>query len=177
MGLSRLERHLASPRNAERQRAYAKNFDTGPVSTPEVVVNGTARALGSSINEIESALAASDVALSSRRIPIRMQNAGGTVVIDVPGVANPQDQSEATIWLAVVQRKAVVTVKAGENAEKTLTYYNVVRELTPAGVWTGHPVTVRLATGALMHPETEDIIALLQENETGPIIGAGHLAP
>ena len=76
-----------------------------------------------------------------------------------------------------MQRRAEVVVKSGENAGKTLIYHNVVRELTPAGIWTGHPVTVRLATGALMHPETEDIIALLQERETGPIIGAAHLMP
>jgi hypothetical protein len=50
-----------------------------------------------------------------------------------------------------------------------------VRELTPVGLWNGRPATIRLARAAIMRPETEDLIVLIQEASTGPIIGAARL--
>ncbi len=75
----------------------------------------------------------------------------------------------------MVQKSAQVSVRGGENNGKTLTYYNVVRELTPVGLWNGRPATIRLARAAIMRPETEDLIVLIQEASTGPIIGAARL--
>lgn len=167
---------LASARNSERQRAYAKRFDTGPVSTPEAVINGAAHALGSSRDQIEQALKATETALSSRRIAVRAWHYGSNVVIEIGGATDENDVAEATIWLAVVQKRATVAVKYGDNVGKDLTYHNVVHEMTPVGLWNGRPTTIRLATGAVMHPESESLVVLLQENDNGPIIGAAKLA-
>ncbi|AHB47417.1 hypothetical protein W911_01810 [Hyphomicrobium nitrativorans NL23] len=166
---------LAGPRNAERQRAYVERFGTGTVFTPQAVVNGTMEVLGSDANEIDRAIRATETALSSSRIPVLFWHFGNTIIIETGGAAPEAEPREATIWLAVVQRKVDVPIKGGENAGKTLTYYNVVRELTPVGVWNGRPATIRLARAAIMRPETEDLIVLIQEAETGPILGAARL--
>jgi hypothetical protein len=166
---------LANPRNAERQREYAKRLDIGTVYTPQAIVNGAAEVLGSSKSEIDRAIKATDTAISSSRIPIRFWYYANTIIIEVAGAMPGSQPKDATIWLAVVQRTAEVPVKAGENAGKTLTYYNVVRELTPVGLWNGRPTTIRLSRGAVMRPETEDLIVLVQEQNTGPIIGAARL--
>lgn len=166
---------LAGPRNAERQRAYVERFGTGTVFTPQAVVNGTMEVLGSDANEIDRAIRATETALSSSRIPVLFWHFGNTIIIETGGAAPDAEPREATIWLAVVQRKVNVPIKTGENAGKTLTYYNVVRELTPVGVWNGRPATIRLARAAIMRPETEDLIVLIQEANTGPIIGAARL--
>jgi hypothetical protein len=166
---------LAGPRNSERQREYAKRLDTGTVYTPQAVVNGAAEVLGSSESEIDRALRATETALGGSRIPVHFWHYGASIIIETGSAPAGFEPKEATIWLAVVQRSVEVEVKGGENKGKTLTYYNVVRELTPVGLWNGRPATIRLARAAVMRPETEDLVVLIQETNGGPIIGAARL--
>lgn len=166
---------LAGPRNAERQRAYAERFGSGTVYTPQAVINGSMEVLGSDEAEIERAIRATDAVQSSSRIPVNFWHFGNTIIIEAGGLPSGSDTREATIWLAVVQKTVNVSVKGGENAGETLTYYNVVREFTPVGVWNGRPTTIRLARAAIMRPESEDLIVLIQEGSTGPIIGAARM--
>ena len=63
----------------------------------------------------------------------------------------------------------------GENRGKTVTYYNVVRELIPVGMWSGDPMTVQLDRSSVMRPGAERYAALLQQGRGGPIIGAALL--
>jgi hypothetical protein len=166
---------LAVPRNSDRQRAYAQSLGTGTVYTPQAIVNGAAEVLGSSRSEIERAISATDTALSSSRVPVHFWAYRGSIIIETgPAPRDTEPSKESTIWLAVVQRSVTVTVKGGENKGKSLTYYNVVRELTPVGLWNGKPATIRLARAEIMRPE-EDLIVLIQEPDYGPIIGAARL--
>jgi hypothetical protein len=165
---------LAVPRNAERQRLYAQRLGTGTVYTPQAIVNGAAEVLGSSRSEIERAISATETALASSRVPLHFWHYGGAIIIEAGSAPRDSEPKESTIWLAVVQKSVDVTVKGGENKGKTLTYYNVVRELTPVGLWNGRPATIRLARAAIMR-ENEDLIVLIQEPDSGPIIGAARL--
>lgn len=166
---------LAVPRNADRQRAYAQRLGTGTVYTPQAIVNGAAEVLGSSKSEIERAINATETALASSRVPLHFWHYGAAIIIETGSAPRDAEPKESTIWLAVVQKTVTVTVKSGENKGKTLTYYNVVRELTPVGLWNGRPATIRLARAAIMRPESEDLIVLIQEPDSGPIIGAARL--
>lgn len=166
---------LAGARNAERQRQYAERFGIGTVYTPQAVVNGAIEVVGSSESEIDRAIRATETALASSRVPVHFWHYGNSIIIETGSARNDMEPKEATIWLAVVQKSAQVAVKAGENAGKTLTYYNVVRELTPVSVWNGRPATIRLARAAIMRPETEELVVLIQEANSGPIIGAARL--
>ncbi|HKZ97214.1 MAG TPA: DUF1223 domain-containing protein, partial [Hyphomicrobiaceae bacterium] len=100
---------------------------------------------------------------------------GNMIIIETGAVPEGTESKEATIWIALVQKTAEVAVKRGENGGKTLTYANIVREMTPVGVWTGKPAMIQLARTAIMRPETEDSIVLIQEADNGPIIGAAWL--
>ncbi len=166
---------LAGSRNAERQRDYAERLGIGTVYTPQAVVNGAVEVVGSSASEIDRAINATETALASSRVPVHFWHYGNSVIIETGSAPRDAEPKEATIWLAVIQKAVQVTVKAGENKGKTLTYYNVVRELTPVGVWNGRPATIRLARADIMRPETEELVVLIQEASTGPIIGAARL--
>jgi hypothetical protein len=166
---------LASPRNTERQRDYAKRFGIGPVYTPQAVVNGAAQALGSSKEDIDHAIDESSAAFNARRVPVQFWYHGSAIIIEMGAGPEGMPQKDATVWLAVVQKQAVVDIKRGENAGKSQTYYNVVRELTPVGLWNGRPAQIRLARAAIMTPETEKLFVLIQEDETGLITGAARL--
>jgi hypothetical protein len=166
---------LASPRNTERQRAYSKTLGTGPVYTPQAVINGVAEALGSNRADIDRAIEETARQMADRRVSLHVWSFAGSIIIEAGGAPGGGAAKEATIWLAVVQKSASVAVRSGENGGKTLTYYNVVREMTPVGLWTGRPATIKLAHEAVMHPDSEDLIVLIQEASAGPIIGAARL--
>lgn len=166
---------LASSRNTERQRTYAKNFGIGPVYTPQVVVNGSAQVLGSNAQEIDHAIEASAADKQTPRVPVAFWSYGDSVIIETGAAPPGVHIKDATIWLAVVQKLVEVPVKGGENKGETLTYTNVVHELTPVGLWNGRPATIRLALTSVMSPESEDLVVLIQEADAGPIIGAARL--
>ncbi len=79
---------------------------------------------------------------------------------------------EATILLGVVQMSGEVQIKAGENAGQNVTYTNIVRELTPVGIWKGQAMRVQLPRAAMMQADVQKVVVLMQEGRSGPIIGA-----
>jgi len=163
---------LASQKNSERQKAYAKTRGDGAIYTPQVVVNGLMGVNGSKPGEIEKAITETEVELRSARVPIRFWHERNTIYIEVAGAPPGTDLKQAIVWFAVVQKSAKVPIEQGENKGKTLTYTNIVREMSPVGVWKGKPLSVALARTAIMRPETEASVVLLQEGSGGPIIGA-----
>lgn len=166
---------LATPRNAERQRAYAKSRGDGAVYTPQVVVNGTTHVNGAIAADIDTALEQGWPRLTAAQVPVRFWIERGTVVIQTGAGPDSSTYSEATIWLAVIKRSAKVDIARGENGGQTVTYTNVVRELAPVGMWAGKPMQIRLARTAILRPEFEACAILLQASDGGPIIGAAWM--
>jgi len=163
---------LASQKNSERQKAYAKTRGDGAIYTPQVVVNGLKGVNGSKPAEIENAIKSTENELQSMRVPIRFWHERNTIYIEAGAAPPGTDLKQAIVWFAVVQKSAKVPIEQGDNKGKTLTYTNIVREMSPVGVWKGKPINVALARNAIMRPETEACVVLLQEGRGGPIIGA-----
>lgn len=163
---------FASPRNTERQRAYAKSRGDGAIYTPQAVINGSIHVNGSSRSEIDQAidLTSKDAALP--HVALRFWQEANTLNI-ATGAAEPgREVKEATIWLGVVQTTGSVQIPKGENAGQTLVYTNIVRELTPIGLWKGQPLMIQIPRAAVMLPATQKSVVLVQEGKAGPIIGA-----
>lgn len=165
---------LASDKNSERQKAYAKERGDGAIYTPQVIVNGMVGVPGSDAKAINEAINVTEEALSGSRVPIRFWHERNSIVIETGDAPEGLENKEATIWFAVVQKQAEVPVERGENKGKTLTYTNIVREMLPVGTWNGKAMNLRLARTAIMRPETEACIVLLQEGRggVGPVLGA-----
>src|SRR5262249_40020247 len=120
---------LASPKFAERQRAYARARGDGAIYTPHAVVNGMAHVNGSDEGQIARAIERTSKALSV--VPVRLSEEKGKLVIETGSVPQGVAGKEATIWLAAIAKSIEVPIQRGENEGKTITYYNVVRELIP----------------------------------------------
>jgi hypothetical protein len=162
----------ASPRNSDRQRAYAKARGDGAIYTPQVVVNGMVHVNGSQKTDIDNAVEMTSKDVSMQRVPVKFWQERNTLNI-ATGAANPNlPVREATVWLGVVQTSAKVDIKTGENAGKSLVYTNVVRDLTPIGLWKGEPLMIQIPRGAVMLAETQKAVVLIQEGRAGPIVGA-----
>ncbi len=163
---------LASDKNSERQKFYAKARGDGAIYTPQVIVNGMIGVPGNDSKAIDEAINVSDEALQKSHVPIRFWHERNSIIIEAGAAPPGLAYKEATIWFAVVQKKANVPVERGDNKGKTLTYTNIVREMIPVGTWDGKAMDLRLARTAVMRPETEACIVLLQEGKAGPILGA-----
>ncbi|MDX2290340.1 MAG: DUF1223 domain-containing protein [Hyphomicrobiaceae bacterium] len=164
----------ASARNSERQRVYARTRGDGAVYTPQAVVNGRLHAVGSSAKDIDKALSRLGVA-SPLNVALDIRKEGSSLVIEAGAGAVGAGREGATLWLALVQPEGVVPVKRGENSGRTLTYTNIVREMTAVGMWSGEAVTIKLAASDVMMPDTTACAVILQQGNGGPILGAAWL--
>jgi hypothetical protein len=163
---------LASSRNTERQRAYAKARGDGAIYTPQAVVNGITHVNGAQKADIASAIEATTKRIEPDRVQLWFWQERNTLNIAVGAAASGRNIKEATVWLGVVQTTANVDIKRGENSGKSLVYTNVVRELTPIGLWKGQAMMIQIPRAAVMTPETQKSVVLIQEGKAGPIVAA-----
>jgi hypothetical protein len=166
---------LASPKFTGRQRAYAKARGDGEVYTPQVVVNGAVRVVGTKRGEIDRAIERTSKTLAAARVAMRVWTNNQTVTVEVGAAADPGASSAGTVWVAAVQPRADVEIRHGENRGRKLTYYNVVRDLTAVGMWSGRSTRIQLQHGAVVRSGSERCAVLLQQGTTGPIIGAAWM--
>ena len=160
---------LSSPKFGERHKAYARAFKD-MIYTPQAVINGAVH-----INGADEALLTRKIeTLHGPRVPIRIWEENGKLHIEA-AAGNDTNGKNATLWLAVIADKVTVPITRGENSGKTLTYFNVVREITPVGMWTGKAMSVQFERATIARPDTNRCAVLLQEGQGGPIIGAAML--
>jgi hypothetical protein len=161
---------FSSHEATERQRNYAQSLGLSSVYTPQMVVDGRFDAVGSDRAKIDQAIAA---ASEHERllIEIATRPAGGWLVTVPSGeIAQP-----ATVWLALYDRQHSTPVRRGENAGKTLTDYNIVREFRAIGRWDGAELNLPLELGATDFAQ-RGFAVIVQTSTAGPILGAA-LAP
>ena len=166
---------LASPANSARQRSYARARGDGQVYTPQAVINGVRHVVGSYEADIERAIARAKSSRRHQAIPLKMWSEGDTLVIRAGAASKGVKVKPATIWLALVQKKKTVAIKRGENSGRKITYYSVVRELTPVGRWNGQEVTVKLPKHHLKSGGADGCTVLLQVDMAGPILAAAEM--
>ncbi len=159
---------LASPKFSKRQRAYAQSRGDGQVYTPQAVIDGRDHVVGSSKGDIEAALKAHAAKPSALVLAAGLEK--GTITINIGQAVDVV--SEMTVWLAVVQNEANIDVKAGENRGRKLTYFNVVRDMVPAGMWSGAATTIRQSASALSSGSNQRFAVLVQRGTGGPIVAA-----
>ncbi len=165
---------LGSPKFTKRQRAYAVARGDGQVYTPQLVVNGLRHVVGSITRDIDAAIQASSAEFAKVRVPMSASLKAGIVAIEIGASPSPPPV-EGTVWIAIVQTEVTIAVRSGENGGRKLTYHNVVRDLIPAGMWSGTAATIRLQHGTISQAPAEQVVVLLQKGLGGPIVGATRL--
>lgn len=161
---------LANPAFSKRQRDYAAARKDNHVYTPQVVINGRIHTKGNNLPAIEKAL---DIARmpGEGAIHISAERAGAELVVEIGGRASAGQVTPGTVWLATVRPEVAVTIKQGENRGRMITYFNVVRSLTPVGTWTGEPTKLKLPHAELASKD-ERCAVFVQLGHSGPIVTA-----
>ena len=165
---------LSSAANSERQRDYAQMRGDGRVYTPQIVVDGIIHENGSNEAAIEMAMRNAATRLAEVKVPVRMHAEGDTLVIGIGAAPEASDKRSATVWLAIAKEEATVSVTRGENRGRDLSYHHPVRDLTPVGMWVGEAMTLRLPLKDLKAMGGDCLVALLQVENAGAILGAAE---
>jgi hypothetical protein len=156
---------LAKPSFSVRQRAYARGRGDRGIYTPQVVVNGVSAVVGSDAAAIAQAVARTDQEKDVLCVKVSMQRSGDQITVAV-GAADRAAVS-GRVLLAAVERRRTVHVAHGENADKRLTYTNVVRRLTPLGPWTGMASRYKISRAKAMPADADGLVALVQADHDG----------
>jgi hypothetical protein len=157
----------------ERQAAYANVRGDGEVYTPQAVVNGTKHAIGSQRGAINAAVAGSASRLS---VPVSVTRAADVLQVSV-GAGVEASPARATLVLLPYLGARDVAIGRGENARRTITYTNIVRDIVALGEWNGKPIarTIPLKD----YKNYDGLVVLLQAGSPGnpgAILGAGRIA-
>jgi hypothetical protein len=166
---------FASPQHSLRQRAYASTRGDGQVYTPQIVVAGSAHVVGSSRSSIDAAIAAAKLALREPQPSVQLRWEGDVLVVNVGAAQAGAVDPSTRLLLAVVQDFGTVAIGRGENANQSVTYYNIVRSLRPIGSWNGTPSMLRLSNDEVAVDGTQSVVVLLQKGAGGPILAAAQL--
>jgi hypothetical protein len=166
---------LANAKFSARQRYYAKALGSVGVYTPQMVVNGRTHVVGSSAAAIDEAIAATKADLAASRVPVSLRMDKRHVVIELGEAPAGSKMREATVWLALIHRQVEVQIPRGENRGRAVKYFNVVRELSPIGMWSGKAASIQLPREVVSEPGNEACAVLVQVGKAGPIIGAAQV--
>jgi hypothetical protein len=165
----------ASPDNTTRQRTYAHAFGAGGLYTPQMIVDGTEQFTGSDRAKAEAAVGRALSRPASVRLSVHPRRTGpAAVAVDYEAQGAPPG---SVLNVAVVERVVSTSVRAGENAGKTLRHANVVRALVtaPLSSTTG---SVALQLPARLPRDGAEVIAFVQRPSADgggmPVLGAAR---
>lgn len=166
---------LASRQYSQRQRSYARMRGDGEVYTPQVVINGVDHAVGSRRFSVNTAIDKAKRVFASHSVPLKLSKDSTKLMITAGDAKEGSGIKSGTIWIACVKKAITVPIGRGENTGKTITYYNVVRQMVPVGMWSGTSKTVDLPIKEFRGDKPDMFYALLQSGRNGRIIGVAQL--
>ncbi len=152
----------------KRQYDYAQFLGKEPIYTPQVIINGKTDYIGSQEtslrNGIKSAL--SKPALASLSLEASQNENSLSVNYNVEGTSR-----NSRLLLAVVQKEAKSNVKRGENANRVLSHYQIVRNLQSVDLNKAKKGTTSIHLPKNYNAQDFEIIGFVQDMNSGVILG------
>ena len=159
---------LAFSASTGRQRGYAARLGLHSIFTPQVVIDGRESLVGSDRRRIARRLDAA----SSPSIDLELARQGGDLVVSV---GSESSSGSVDVVLVPFRRRVISAIGRGENQGRTLTEFNVARELRVIGHTRGaESLHIRVALDSLPKDAT-DVAVLAQRPSQGEIVGATQL--
>lgn len=166
---------LASSANTKRQYAYAKARRDRQVYTPQMVLNGRHHVIGNRRAQVFGKIRELSRAKNTAYVQVKIKSRKDTITVTTGAPPSKIANKKATLWLIMFNKKVTIPIKHGENSGRTISYYNVVRQMLPLGKWTGKSMKVTLPKAELIAQGYDGCIALLQVNNSGPVLGVAAL--
>jgi hypothetical protein len=142
----------------DRQNAYARNFRSASVYTPQLVVDGLSGTPGTHL-QLQAVADA---------VPVAVTVADGGVQVEV---GTHSRFAAGDVILVSYLRHAVSAIGRGENAGRQLEEFNIVRGIRKLGAWRGATTRFNLPLASLPTDAT-DVAVLIQAPGQKAILGA-----
>ncbi len=161
----------SSAEATQRQHDYASALRRRTVYTPQMVVDGKLQGIGSYTGVIDG------------HIRLRQKAADDRVAVSITGGANAETLTvtlkgdggrtgDCAVWLVYFDKKHTTAIPRGENAGKTLSYYNVVREFRRVADYRDADLEIDLPRTGAKGAHYDRVAVLVQRPDGGRIVGA-----
>jgi hypothetical protein len=157
----------ASKEATDRQYAYGRALGLNMVYTPQMVIDGSQDVVGSDEGAVLRGIAMSLIRKKLKLAVLR--DPGGGYKVAIP--AGDVPPAPASVYVALFDKAHRTDVKKGENADVSLTEFNIVREWRKIGEWKGQAEEIALK----LTPESDEYDAcaiIVQDGSNGPVRGA-----
>ena len=160
---------------SERQSAYAVQFGSGTIYTPQMVVDGHFEFVGSDESRARQAIRE---AAESPKAPVHLSlgsSEGGATIVHVEAGPLPSASGtlSAGVFLAVADNSDESQISGGENAGIKLQHVAVLRKLTRIGTVDASAQFSRdINLNSKNHGHLR-IVVIVQEPQVGRVLGAG----
>lgn len=170
---------FSDPAFTKRQRQYASLLKLSSVYTPQAVVDGQSEFVGSQEATMRKAIAEGLARKVSSKILLEnARSTGERVSVDyhITGPARTGLSGNTSLILALVQKTAESKVRSGENAGRTLPHVQITRAIQTVNINGKAAGKGQIAIPARLQTAGMEVIALLQNNESGQILAANKIA-
>ncbi len=157
---------LASPAYTQRQRSYAVLRGDRQVYTPQMVINGQEHLVGSDRSRVLGSTTGGGALM-----PITLEAVGGGYRLTIP--ARPG--MSGTLTVLRISRSKTVSIGRGENSGASVTYANVVRNMTKLADWNGNAASYDIPATDFKSGDSDGFVVLLQaggDSRPGLILAA-----
>ncbi|MDB5156938.1 MAG: hypothetical protein JWR50_1645 [Mucilaginibacter sp.] len=157
-----------------RQNSYAQYLHLSQVYTPQIVVNGKKEFVGSEEGSLRSAIKSGLQKPSSAQITLSDLKADQNKAI--VHYQTEGNDANSVLLLALVEKTARTSVKAGENSGRNLSHVQIIRQFQSTRLNDKMSGTESITLPKDFNTQNWEIIALIQNTQTGEITGAAKHA-
>ena len=165
---------LADSRFSARQRAYSHARGDRDVFTPQAIVNGSAKVIGSDRDGIDSAIKSTEKGDGVMSVPVTMTLTGRQINVSVAPSKTP-GVSHGEVWICSVSKAVPIAIGRGENRGREITYHNVVRNILKVGDWNGSTGSWSVPLENISREGVDAAVVYVQDgnrDKPGPMLGA-----
>lgn len=165
---------FGSERYSDLQRAYARNFGSSRVYTPQMVINGEVEVIGSRREEVLAAIAGARL-----QLPVMLSRNEEYLDIDIGAAQGIAGTDDAVVWLISFITNASVDVARGENGGRQLAYSHIVTSRQVLGMYDGDVgAAMRVPLMDVLIGDADGLVVMVQREDgrlPGKVLGAASL--
>jgi len=160
---------FSNPDYTKRQYAYADWLGKEPIYTPQLIINGKSDFIGSQENAVRSGIKKALSTAASADVTLEAMQSGSKLTIKhiVKG-----SSKNSQLLLAIVQKTAKSSIKRGENANRTLSHFQIVQHLHTILLKEDGNGSVTLTVPKGFNSKDFEVIGFVQDAKSGAILGA-----
>lgn len=163
---------FATDATTDRQYRYAERLGQRNVYTPQMVIAGRTHHVGSDVSKVTKAI--DEITAAPSVAPALELSFPDDQTLRV-SVGASHYFGEADVVLVRYDKQRQTDVARGENAGRSLTNFNIVRDVTRIGSWSGMDMDFDLEWAAVTGDGSDGCAVLVQETGNGPVLAAAEL--